>query len=336
MGPLSIGVLVSSEAPRAQPRATSDAGDASAASGAIPRGDGRLDEVSAAEIAASLEALGHRAIPIRVDGELDQTLRRGDVDLCFLALHGTAGGCGEVQSLLAMRGIPFVGPAAAPTTLAFDKVRARQMLAYHNLPVPASVALGNDTPLGGRALGLLGWPCVLKPRRGALRCGVSHLTDASQIEHALDRALAIDDELVLERAIEGDEIQVVLLGERVLGAMQVHRGLESSVDPVHSEMMCPPQHSRARLDGLHNLARRAVDALGLDSTLTRVDILLSSRHNEVVLEVEPLPPLHRDGVVARVARAAGIDHQRLCATLLGEVAPAERPRVPTVPLPMVQ
>jgi hypothetical protein len=46
-----------------------------------------------------------------------------------------------------------------------------------------------------------------------------------------------------------------------------------------------------------------------------------------VLEVEPLPPLHRDGVVALVARAAGLSHAELVARLvslpaLGRHAPA--------------
>ena len=62
-----------------------------------------------------------------------------------------------------MRGIPFAGPRASAAALAFDKVRARQVLAYHNLPVPATIALGHDQDVDRRALDLLGWPCVLKP-----------------------------------------------------------------------------------------------------------------------------------------------------------------------------
>jgi D-alanine-D-alanine ligase-like ATP-grasp enzyme len=57
-------------------------------------------------------------------------------------------------------------------------------------------------------------------------------------------------------------------------------------------------------------------ALGLHSGVTRVDVMLHPRHNELILEVEPLPPLHRDGVVARVAAAAGLSYDALIGRLV--------------------
>ena len=38
----------------------------------------------------------------------------------------------------------------------------------------------------------------------------------------------------------------------------------------------------------------------------KVDIIISDRHNEVILEVEANAPLHRDSVARRVAVAAGM------------------------------
>lgn len=262
----------------------------------------------------SLERLGHRARLIQAD-ELDQGLGDEDVDACFLALHGSLGGSGSIQSHLSRRRIPYAGADAAPVALAFDKVRSRKVLAQHNLPVPASVVLGRGVQGHERAVGLLGWPCVIKPRRGSLGVGVTHLDDASQVREALERACAVDEELVLERAVDGEEIQVVLMGERVLGAMQVDRRQGSSC-ASSCTMTCPPQLSSARLDGIHNLARRAVHALELEDTIARVDIILSQRRNEVLLEVEPVPPLHRGSVVTRAARVTSMQHADLLALML--------------------
>jgi D-alanine-D-alanine ligase len=248
--------------------------------------------------------------------KLDEGLDEADVDACFLALHGTLGGNGSIQSSLTRRRIPYAGAEAGPVSLAFDKVRSRKVLAHHNLPVPASVVLGKEVQGYERAVGLLGWPCVIKPRRGSLGVGVTHLHDGSQVCEALERALEVDGELVLERAIDGEEIQVVLMGDRVLGAMQVDRCHGSSCSPPGA-MTCPPQLSSARLDGILNLSRRAVHALELEDTIVRVDIILSPRRNEVVLEVEPLPPLHRSGVVARAARTTSMEHPDLLALMLG-------------------
>lgn len=268
---------------------------------------GAVDVRSGADLVRSLENLGYRALLIRADDDLDVALRQSGVDACLLALHGQLGGSGEVQSLLRMRGIPFFGAGAGTVALAFDKVRARQMLAYHNLPVPASLALGPDQPIDRRTLDLLGWPCVLKPRRGAHSEGVTPLAELAAVERAVDVALGFDQELVLERACEGPECQVVVWDEQIMGTMLV--------EPDGS-MQCPPDLSRSRVHGIQHLALRAARALGLDRSLCRVDLIVTPRLNEVVLEVEPVPPLHREGVVARVARAAGIEHEQLVLSML--------------------
>ncbi len=321
MRPLTFGVLVSAPSARLAP------------STAVARGEESVDETieglmdlrSGTDLATALRELGYAACPIAVDDDLDLALRQADVDACMLALHGRAGGTGDVQALLSMRGLPFAGPPSAAVSLAFDKTRSRQVLAYHNLPTPASLALGPNRKASDKALELLGWPCVVKPRRGALGLGVAPLIDPEQVAGAISRALDVDDEVVLERALTGTEVQVVVLGDRVLGAMEVHRrpipGLLGGKEDVDADYICPPRMSRGQIDGLHNLARRAVSALGLGEGLTRVDLMVGDRYNEAILEVEPLPPLHRDGVVARVARAAGISYPELVGTLVEGVLP---------------
>jgi D-alanine-D-alanine ligase len=281
-----------------------------------------VDLRSGGDVAQALRDLGHVARPIAADDDLDIGLRQTDVDACLLALHGRCGGIGEVQSLLTLRNVPFAGPPAAAVALAFDKIRSRQLLAYHNLPVPAAIALGPSGRPNDRALELLGWPCVVKPRRGAHGLGVSRLVAVGQVRTAIERALDIDDELVLERATDGIEVQVVVLGERVLGSAEVVSRPTAAGDG--GEMVCPPRLSRGRIEGIHALARASVAALGLQEGLTRVDVIATARHNEVVLEVEPVPALHRDGVVARVARAAGFAYEEL----VGEIVDRIMLRVP--------
>lgn len=192
--------------------------------------------------------MGHGARPLPADDDLDLSLRQSEIDACLLALHGRQGGGGDIQALLTVRGVPFAGQSGSATALSFDKVRGRQLLAYHNLPVPASIALGPSQRTSDRALELLGWPCFVKPRRGALGLGVSPLLEPDQVSEALGRALQVDREVVLERAVPGTEVQVVLLGERVLGAIEVAE--RATFDTEITEMFCPPRLTRSRLDGI--------------------------------------------------------------------------------------
>lgn len=298
--------------------------------------DSQIDRESGSDLAQALARLGLGAITLTADDTLDLTLRRTRPRACLLAAHGEAGGLGRIQGLLELRRIPLAGTGAQATGLAYDKLRARQILAYHSLPVPTTVALGAAGPAARNAIRMLGWPGVLKPRRGSHGAGVRLLADPAAVAAATD-AVSPGDELLLERAVLGREIQLVLLHGRFLGAMEVERDLDAPAPAQLRAMVCPPNLTRAQLRGLVNLAESAARALGLVHGAARVDILLHPRHNEVILEVEPAPPLHRAGVVAKVARAAGLGYEGLVRELLRglvdvpeRVAPARARR--TVPV----
>lgn len=320
----NFGVLVQAPAQGGDPTARSP--------GTTAGDDSQIDAQSGQDLQAALQRLGQRATLLTADDDLDLKLRATGVSACLIAAHGAVGASGELQGLLSLRQIPFAGPSAAAVALAYDKLRARQVLGFHSLPVPATLSLGAQTPVDRQALGLLGWPCVLKPRRGSHAQGVRHLPDADAVARAAADHHA--DAWLLERAVDGREIQVVLLDGKVLGAMEVDR------DP-HSPgqicaMVCPPSLSRSRRHGIDNLATHAAAALGLTRGPARVDLLLHERHNEVILEVEPLPPLHRAGVVAKVAHAAGLRYEQLVAAIVHDMVdllhhPARRQAARTAP-----
>jgi D-alanine-D-alanine ligase len=227
-----------------------------------------------------------------------------------------------------------IGPHEAAISRAYDKLLARQVLNHCNLPVPHTVVIGPNIAATSVDLDRLGWPGVIKPRRGAGGVGVRRLASASMVAAAADAA-RVGDELLLEREVRGRELSVVVLAGKVLGIAELEREFGESGARV---MICPaPDLDSGRRAGLENLALRACSILQLSDGPTRVDLLVSERDNEVVLEVEPLPPLHREGVVARVARAAGLSYPRLCAQLLvGSPEPIAPPPLTLTVTPPLQ
>ncbi len=289
----------------------------------------QLDAESGQDLRDALVSLGHAATVLPADADLDLTLRAARVTAAWPAVHGDLGGTGQLHGLLQTRGISCIGPDAAAVSLAYDKLRARQILARHGLPVPATVEIGGAKKLDRYAAGLLGWPCVIKPRHGSLGVGVRHLGDRDSIAEAMTSLEHTTTPWLIERAIFGREIQVVVLDGQVLGAMEVERDL---TDPRQfGSMQTPPSGlGRSRRRGIDNLAIHAAASVGLSRGLVRVDILVHERHNEVVLEVEALPPLHRAGVVAKVARAAGLGYPQLIAAAAhGLTAPPASTRRPS-------
>jgi D-alanine-D-alanine ligase len=316
MGALTLGIIVP-----AGPAARVPAHPTCARSAESGHLD--ADRRSATDLAEAAQALGVAcevvAIPATSsDSSLDpapvaQMLSRrlAGVDLAIVCAHAELGGSGLVHAAARACGLPVLGPQAPTIELAFDKLRARALLSEHNVPVPRTVALPAEGPNGFEAAGLerLGWPCVIKPRRGAAGRGVRRLAGVANLSSvAPDR-----EDLLVEREVFGRELSVVLLDGVVLGLAEIIRG---SWSDESSTVICPPDLDRIARAGLEHVAQRAASALKLSHGPVRVDLLWSARDNEVVLEVEPLPPLHRAGLVARVARAAGMSYPRLCAQLL--------------------
>ena len=317
MGALTLGLVV--------PVTTSVQGESSAQAAPSTCLDAQLRTV--ADIREAARELGYEvelvALPEAASAEMATSIMRrrlGHADRVLVIGHGEAVGHGKIHALARSCGLPVLGPDGLAVALSDDKLLSRRALANHNIAVPRSVSLREPD---AQSLGRLGWPRVLKPRSGGFGQGVERLSSSEQLDDALERAAESDTELLLERELVGREVSVVVLDGQVLGTAELERRFtDAGVETT--QMSCPAPLDTISLAGVENMALRSCAALGLGRGPTRVDIIMSERHNEVVLEVEALPPLHRDSVVARVARAAGHSYSQLLTKLLG---PAPRPRV---------
>jgi D-alanine-D-alanine ligase-like ATP-grasp enzyme len=205
--------------------------------------------------------------------------RLAGVDLAIVCAHAELGGSGLVHAAARACGLPVLGPQAPTIELAFDKLRARARLMEHNVPVPRTVALGH----GLDAVGLerLGWPCVIKPRRGAAGRGVRRLASWAELS-STHHASTNQEDVVVEREVVGRELSVVLLDGAVLGIAEIVRSDWASAPRPYSShasstVICPPDLDRIARAGLEQVARRAASALELHDGPIRVDLLWSAR-----------------------------------------------------------
>lgn len=293
----------------------------------------RHELLSCADLMDAARSLGVETQLLRVPAQASEAQMRSmmsthfaELDRLMVVAHGPAGGTGKLHRAARSAGLPVLGAEPQAIATAYDKLLCRQRLSFRNLPVPRSVALSADRAASIRALEQLGWPAVLKPRRGAAGAGVMLLGSPRD----LDALASLEPELLVERRMLGREISVVLLDGALLGMAEVTREIGPGGSKLRS-VTVPPKLDPIARRGLANVAVRAARELGLDAGPTCVDLILSPRDNEVILEVEPLPPVHRDSLVARVARAEGLSYPELFARVFsGPRAPrasqGSRPR----------
>jgi D-alanine-D-alanine ligase len=281
-------------------------------------------EVSLRSGEAVLAALGDRgydACPVFVDRDVDMVLRQARIDVAFLALHGRYGEDGCVQGLLELLGIPYTGSGVLASALAMNKGKTKEVLRLHNLPTAPGYLVSADS---GEDIienhGSFGFPVMVKPAGEGSSLGVQVAMDEMELEAAVEQALRYDDDVLVERFVEGKEISVGVVDGKALGAVEVapRRGFfdfQNKYTPGRTEFHFPARLSPERYRSVLRLATLANEALGCEGA-TRVDLIVSARGNEVLLEVNTLPGMTPGSLLPKIAHGAGLAFEDLCEEIL--------------------
>ena len=269
---------------------------------------------------AALVEKGHQAVKIFVDRDLDLALRAERIDVAFLALHGRWGEDGCVQGLLELAGIPYTGSSVLASALAMDKLKAKEIFRLHNLATPSYYVHRRGAGSPGEQHGSFGYPAVVKPRAEGSSLGVARVEDEDELDLAVDEALRFDDDVLVERFVEGIELHVAVLADQALGAVEVaHGGVFDYARRAAGKaaVYAPPRLSAERLRGALTIAERAARAIEC-AGLVEVDVVVSDRGNEFVLEVDTLPSLAPTSLLPKLAHSVGLDFADLCEAILSE------------------
>jgi D-alanine-D-alanine ligase len=272
-------------------------------------------------VLAALRERGHDAIPIYVDHDVDVALRQEQIDVAFIALHGRMGEDGCIQGLLELLGIPYTGSDVMASALAMHKGKAKELFRLNNLPTPAYYSLTADDAADLPGVhGDFGFPCVVKPIREGSSVGVAIVHSLEELAPAVEKALCFDDEVLVERFVQGKEVSVAILDDRALGAVEIapragFYDYQNKYTKGATDYFVPPRLSPERYRGVLAQALRAHIALGCTGA-TRVDMMVSDSGNEFILEVNTVPGLTPTSLLPKIADAAGISFGELCELML--------------------
>jgi D-alanine-D-alanine ligase len=269
-------------------------------------------------VVKALRALGHVPLPVVAGPELDRELREARPEVAFLALHGRMGEDGRVQGLLEVMGLPYTGSGVLASALAMDKAVAKRLFAFHNLPAPCGYTVG-EPGMAGIAHGDLGFPVVVKPARGGSSIGLSVVFEEEALPRAIEQAARYGGQALVERRVEGREVTVAILGDQVLGSLEIaYPGQVFDFDRKYragASHFLPPRLGRTRRANVESLALGAYRALGCRG-YGRVDLICAESENDLLLEVNTLPGLTPVSLFPKIARAAGLSFEALVGELL--------------------
>lgn len=281
--------------------------------------------MSGKAILEALQGLGYDAWPVEADEQLAWRLKEKKIEAAFIGLHGRLGEDGAVQGLLEIMRIPYTGSGILASALSMNKVVSRQIFIKNGLPVPRHVvvALGNDAKFNPANFPF-SLPAVVKPNEEGSSVGVTIVLDEGQIPEAMEIAFGFGPEVLVEEYIKGREIQVGILDDRPIGAIEiVPKGQFYSYEAKYTEGMAehllPAPLPKGDYDQALLLGLKAHRLLGCAGA-TRVDMMYAEEQGHAgrffVLEVNTLPGMTGLSLLPEIARGAGIDFPDLVERIL--------------------
>ncbi|MEQ8701298.1 MAG: D-alanine--D-alanine ligase [Bauldia litoralis] len=247
-------------------------------------------------------------------------------DVVVNALQGTFGEDGRIQGLLDMMGIPYTHSGMIASTLAMDKSISRLLFDDAGLPTAPGMVQTRST------LGTIDEPArpyVIKPLNEGSSVGVEIVleTDNKSWSSVVDEFTKYD-RVLIERYIPGREIQVAVMGDRPLGAIEIrtdHRFYDYRAKYLPGEsthLMPAPIHAEAYAASLE-FSLRAHQVLGCRG-VSRVDLRYDDTKGEpgdwYLLEVNTQPGMTPTSLVPEIAAHGGIDFDALVTWMVEEAA----------------
>jgi D-alanine-D-alanine ligase len=282
-------------------------------------------EVSLASGYAVIEALRERGHDVR---ELDPAVIDilsypwAGVDAAFIALHGSFGEDGTVQSLLDSQRVTYSGSDAEASRLAMNKSKSKERFIEEGLPTPAYRTIKVREPLASvsEKAAAIGYPLVVKPNEQGSSIGVTIVRKPDELGEAILGALRYDPLVLLESYVPGRELTVAVLEHRPLPAIEVttSRLFYDYRAKYHDDgtgYVFDTELPAAVVRHVESIAVSAVRALGC-SGVTRVDLRVDDQHRPWLLEVNTIPGFTDHSLVPKAAARAGLDFGELCEQLL--------------------
>jgi D-alanine-D-alanine ligase len=247
----------------------------------------------------------------------------GSMDVVLPILHGPFGEDGTVQGLLELLDVAYVGAGVAASAVAMDKDLFKKVLRDSGIPVARHHAIRLGDPVENP----FGYPVFVKPARLGSSVGISKVRDESSLSAAVELARRHDEKVLVEEFVEGLEVEVGVLGNRVPPPVASLPGaidtlehdwydFASKYDEDGMRLVIPPELPAETIDLLQ---RRAVDAFIASECegLARVDFFVRASDGEVVVnELNTMPGFTSTSVYAKLFEASGIGYAELLDKLI--------------------
>ncbi len=281
-------------------------------------GERKISFLTGKACSKALKKKGYKVVDLDAKGYFVDELKQLKPKIVFNALHGKYGEDGFVQSILESLKIPYTHSGVLSSSLAMDKELSRLIFIKNNLKVPKYFLLQKDHEGNSNKKfnnKKIKFPIVIKPINEGSSLGVSICKNKKQFTNKYKKLMENYDRILVEEYIPGREIQVAVMGEKALGAIelvprrQFYDYTAKYSNTAQTQHIMPAPLSPKKYKEILGLAKKAHELLGCRG-ITRSDFRFF-KNKFYLLETNTQPGLTKLSLVPEIAQYCGIKFEDL-------------------------
>ena len=277
------------------------------------------------QVAKELKKNGYKIKISEPDNKLAKNIKKFKPDVIFNALHGQFGEDGYIQTVLERFKIPYTHSGVIASSIAMDKEISKKIFIKNKIKTPKFFTYSYDetTPnLIKKINKTTKFPVVVKPLNEGSSVNV-YITDKKNLSKILN-TLKSYKKILIEQFIDGREIQVAIMGDKKLGAIELKPkrkfyDYKAKYDSkAKTQHIIPVDLPKSKLSQLMNLAYKAHKIIGCQG-ITRSDFKFF-KGNFYLLEINTQPGMTKLSLVPEIALYKGITFLNLIKWMLKDAS----------------
>lgn len=272
----------------------------------------------------ALKRLGYsNAEMVVVDKDIAKTLKEGNYEYAFNALHGKYGEDGCIQGMLEILGIPYAGCGVMASSICMNKEFTKRILSTcPDIPMAKSAFVRKGEDVMEKTKDLT-YPLFTKPVCEGSSFGMTKVNRPEELKAAYELAVKYNNNVLVEEFIDGFFVTVGVLeceGEPFATEILEIRpknewyDYEAKYQSGMSDFIVPARLSEEVTKHVKSVAVKAFETAGC-SGVARVDFMMKD-DVPYLLEINTSPGMTATSDLPAQAAAMGISYDELVLCIL--------------------
>lgn len=241
-------------------------------------------------------------------------------DKVFPIIHGNPEENGNLQGMLNMFNIKYVGTDLLGSIISYDKDITKIICEKYNIPQVPYLTITENKPLKKIAID---YPVIIKPAKCGSSIGINIANNLKELNSCIKEAFKYDNKVIIEKFIKSRELECAVLFDKKLKAS--HVGEIKSVNTFYdyeakyekdSDLLIPAPISKELTKQIQDLALKIFKVLELKD-LSRIDFLYDYNNDILYFnEVNTMPGFTSISMYPLLFKEIGISVKELITKLI--------------------